>query len=177
MASDILLSADFWGGTPGPRVDTSTAPRLHDWIHRLDRMTVLASTLGIPAELWPLLASVSVNGATGIDWRDLLAPTRAPSGATWQARWREWRALISLVQLSGDGQVSLPTIQALFSRIGTGSGAVTAQTLEPLALRLSVSNEEALAIAQRAIGNPTTGAGLRDPIALKRLLALARTLE
>jgi len=171
VASAVFLNPTFWSVDPAP---ADLMAKLQLWMERLYRLVDVRKSLDLDNELMNLADQVAVGGVSGIKWRDMLATTSLASAANWQA-------LMNLLWLEQPERLSRQTLHDLVDKlVARGSQAVQASDLQPVAIRLGTTQENALSIANQVSSTmPLTADKLRDPSQLRRvfeLLLLARQL-
>ncbi len=143
VAARALLSTRN-GGLLDPQVSDEQAAgttALVDWMHRLQRCAWVINKLGVSdgAALLDSMRLTQTNGASGplpFSLITLLASSKHGQG---RVRWAEWRSLLAMVWMLGDGTVSKLWAARLLRDLGAAGNAATDVTWKPLADAWSVA--------------------------------------
>lgn len=148
---------------------TAAKPRLFAWLDRISRLVVLSKLLALDSELMRIAEYIFIDTSM---WRDAIAST-IPAKDSWS---KNWRALLDLILLQQPEQLSRLSLNNLLGNLTTiGTQNVVAETLQPLATRFEVANDEVLLIAKQAMPVDAIvpyAKTLRNPTNLRRIFNL-----
>jgi hypothetical protein len=181
IASKAFLSGSFWSGDILPSVTATAVPRLHTWLDRISRLSVLGKALALDSELMQIADLITVpNAAGGVYWRGALA-SEISAKNSWT---NHWCALLDLIWLQRPEQLSRVTLNKLLGNlILRNEQIVLPETMQALAARFEITNDEALAMSKQSVAEISANSyasALQNPKNVRRIfefLLLARKLK